>query len=374
MPALNDIVQQKLSALTAKHLERKLRETRLVEGVHVRRNGRELISFSSNDYLGLSQHPAVKAAAVAAIEQYGTGAGASRLVTGNHPLYAELEAALAAYKGLESCLIFGSGYLANTGIIPALVGTGDLIIADKWVHACMLDGARLSGATILRFAHNNLDHCCMLLAAHRQEHQHCLLLTETVFSMDGDRPPITALHHLAQEYDAWLMTDDAHGLGVLPQHTSPPEIQMGTLSKGVGSYGGYVCGSSALIDYLTSTARSLIFSTGLPPAEIASAIAALQIMASDTAFVAKPLAHARLFTSLLGLETAQSAIVPLILGDNERALAASAYLEEQGFLVPAIRPPTVPPNSARLRFAFSALHEPQQIEKLAALIKEQGWA
>jgi len=373
MPALDETLQQKLSVLSAKHLKREVQETIRTDGVKVIRAGRELISFSCNDYLGLSHHPDVKKAAIQAIEQYGTGAGASRLVTGNHPLYAQLETTLAAYKGTESACIFGSGYLANSGIIPALVGKNDLILADKLVHACMIDGARLSGATVLRFAHNNLEHCKMLLESHAHEHHQCLILTETIFSMDGDRAPIQALSLLAKKYGAWLMTDDAHGLGVLPKHNSPADIQMGTLSKGAGGYGGYVCGSKTLIEYLKTAARSLIYSTGLPPGDIAASIAALKIMASDPELVAKPLQNARIFTSLLGLEPAQSAIVPLMLGENGKALAASKLLEERRFLVAAIRPPTVPENTARLRFAFSALHDRTQIEQLAAIIKEQGW-
>ena len=373
MPALDEILQQKCAILAAKRLKRSPRDTLRTDGIRVMRDGRELISFSCNDYLGLSQHPKVKEAAIAAITQYGTGAGASRLVTGNHPLYAQLEATLAAYKGTEAACIFGSGYLANIGAIPALVGKGDLILADKLVHACMIDGAKLSGATLLRFAHNNLDHCRMLLEANASEHHQTLILTETVFSMDGDRAPVRALARLAKEYGAWLMTDDAHGLGVVPQEASGADIQMGTLSKAAGSYGGYVCGSGILVEYLKTVARSLIYSTGLPPADVAASIAALEIMANDKALVQKPLEHARLFTLLLGLDPAQSAIVPLMLGENDAALAASALLEERGFLVAAIRPPTVPENTARLRFAFSALHDPKDIEALAAIIKEQGW-
>jgi len=372
MPALDDILQQKLSVLEAKHLKRTLHATDRTDGVHVIRDGRNYISFSCNDYLGLSHHPDLKAAATKAIQQYGTGAGASRLVTGNHPLYDELETALAAYKGTESACIFGSGYLANIGTIPALVGKGDLIIADKLVHACMIDAARLSGATVLRFAHNNLEHCRMLLASYANEHHHILILTETIFSMDGDRAPMQALSLLAKEYGAWLMTDDAHGLGVLPQSDSPAAIQMGTLSKGAGSYGGYVCGSGTLIGYLKTAARSLVYSTALPPADVAASLAAINIISKNT--ISAPLENARLFTSLLGSEPASSAIVPLMLGENEKALAASALLQEKGFLVAAIRPPTVPENTARLRFAFSALHERKHIESITTIIKTQGWA
>lgn len=372
MPALDESLRQKLQVLEAKHLRRELKESGRVDGVHVKRVDKEYISFSCNDYLGLSQHSKVLEAARTALEEFGAGAGASRLVTGNHPLYAELEAALAAYKGTESACVFGSGYLANIGAIPALVGAGDLIIADKFIHACMIDAARLSGATLMRFAHNNIDHCRMLLEENRGDYHHCLILTETVFSMDGDRAPLETLGKIAQEFDAWLMTDDAHGLGVLPQQRAA-DIQMGTLSKAAGSYGGYVCGSKTLIDYLKTAARSLIYSTALPPATIAASIAALKIIADNPELVAKPLAHARQFTSLLGLEPAQSAIVPVILKENDKALAAAKLLEDRGFLVAAIRPPTVPEHTARLRFAFSALHEPAHIEAVAAIIKEQAW-
>jgi 8-amino-7-oxononanoate synthase len=373
MPALDDVCKQKLQLLEARHQRRRLVETGPGEGVAVTRGGKTLISFSDNDYLGLAHHPETLTAARAALEKYGTGAGASRLVTGNYPLYAELETLLAHYKGTQAACVFGSGYLANIGAIPALVGAGDLILADKFIHACMYDAARLSGATIMRFAHNKLEHCRMLLEANRAEHHHCLILTETVFSMDGDRAPLGELQALAGEFDAWLMTDDAHGLGVLPEASVAADIQMGTLSKAAGSYGGYVCGSQTLIDYLKTASRSLIYSTGLPPAAVGASIAALGIISRDKALTEKPLAHARYFTSLLGLPEAQSAIAPVILKENDKALAASALLEARGFLVAAIRPPTVPEHTARLRFAFSALHSKKQIEQVVAIIKEQGW-
>jgi len=369
MPALDVILQQKLALLEKRHMRRNLSESAREDGVHVTRAGRRLISFSCNDYLGLSHHPEVIAAAHKALDNYGAGAGASRLVTGNHPLYTELEKALADYKQAEAACVFGSGYLANLGTIPALVGAGDLIVADKFVHACMYDAARLSGATLMRFAHNNTQHARMILEANRAEHQNCLILTETVFSMDGDRAPVTALSQLAREFDAWFMTDDAHGIGSIP-HTG---IQMGTLSKAMGSYGGYMCGSKALIDYLQSSARSLIYSTALPPASIAASIAALDVIKREPDRTKKPMDKAKLFTSLLGMETAQSAIVPVVLKENDKALAASMLLEEKGFLVSAIRPPTVPEHTARLRFAFSALHDDNDIKAVAGIIKDQGW-
>ncbi|NBX02914.1 MAG: 8-amino-7-oxononanoate synthase [Alphaproteobacteria bacterium] len=369
MPALDDTLAQKISVLESKQQRRVLQQTEMVEGVYVLRGGKKLISFSSNDYLGLSGHQDVVAAAHAALEKYSAGAGASRLVSGNHPLYAQLESTLAGYKKTDAACIFGSGYLANLGAITALVGKGDLILADKYAHACMLDAARLSGATLMRFAHNNMAHLRMLLEANRTEHHHCLLLTETVFSMDGDRAPLGEIALLAKEFDAWLMTDDAHGLGVLPHEQNPADIQMGTLSKAAGVYGGYVCGSQALIDYLQTSARSLIYSTALPPSVVASAAAAVNIIATQPEIVAKPLANARYFTELMALPEAQSAIVPVMLEKNDKALRAARLLEENGFLVVAIRPPTVPENTARLRFAFSALHTREHIEQVVPLLK-----
>lgn len=367
MPALDDILQQKLQLLAAKQQRREMVETEAREGVRVRRGGKEFISFSGNDYLGLSRHPEVVAAAAEALKKYGAGAGASRLVTGNHPLYSELEAALAQYKNTEAACVFGSGYLANLGTIPALVGKNDLILADRLSHACMLDAAKLSDATLMRFAHNNIEHCRMLLEANRHEFQHCLIITETVFSMDGDRAPLKVLAALAKEFNAWLLTDDAHGIGIVK--SAPADIEMGTLSKAAGSYGGYVCGSKTLIDYLKTAARSVIYSTALPPATIAASIAAIKIMQQEN-LGEKALENARYFTNLMGLGKAESAIVPVIVNETERALKLSATLEEKGFLVAPIRPPTVPENTARLRFTFSALHAKKDIERVTEILKE----
>jgi 8-amino-7-oxononanoate synthase len=370
MPALAEVAREKLQALEALQRRRSLVATKAEEGVTIQRGEKRLISFSSNDYLGLAQHPQVKAAASAATERYGSGAAASRLVTGNHPLYTELETKLAAWKGTEKALVFGSGYLANMGILAALMHREDVIIADKLVHACLIDGAKLSGATLLRFAHNTVADCARLLTSYRDKYRNCLIVTEDVFSMDGDIAPLGELAQLAAKYDAWLMSDGAHA--ITPSHL-PVDIAMGTLSKAFGSYGGYVCAKSEVIDYLTTTARSLLFSTGLPPSVIASAIAALDIMQANPQLCAAPLAKAQLFTQALGLPQAQSPIVPLVLGDEGRALAASRVLEAAGYLVVAIRPPTVPEGSSRLRLAFSALHRDEDILQLARFIKQQEW-
>ena len=355
----------KLAALKAAGLRRSLIETDRTDTIHVVRNGRTLLSFCCNDYLNLSHHPHVKRAGQDAIERLGTGAGASRLVTGNHSILVALENKLAAIKGSEACLVFGSGYLANLGTIPALVGPDDLIVLDELAHACMHGGARLSGAAIETFAHNDVAAARAILARRRSAHARCLLLTETIFSMDGDVAPLVELAALAHEFDAWFMTDDAHGLGVIPEGSNPADIQMGTLSKGAGSYGGYVCASRAVIDLLVNRARSFIYSTGLPPASAAAALAALEIMERDPDMCARPILLARAFTRALNLPDAQSAIVPVILGDADRAMAASRALEQDGFLVIAIRPPTVPAGTARLRVTFTASHSEDDVARLA---------
>ncbi len=382
--SLDAFANAKLAQLEGASLRRHFAETRRElwpdEGPIIFRDGRRLLSFSCNDYLNLSQHPLVKAAAVAAIEAYGAGSGASRLVTGNHPLFAELEQRLARFKGSEAAAIFGSGYLANLGIIPALVGEGDLILVDALAHACILSGSRLAPAECRIFHHNDLDDVRRILGAERARFRHALLVTDGVFSMDGDLAPVEALAALCAEYDVWLMTDDAHGLGVLAGgrgssfidgHKSDVPLQMGTLSKAVGGYGGYLCASEAVIELLKTRARTLLFATGLPPANVAAAIAALDIIENDVELTMRPLAKARAFTRHLGLPEAQSPIVPLVLGAAEAALAASKMLEEEGFLVVAIRPPTVPEGTARLRFAFSAAHRDADVARLATLVVER---
>ena len=371
MPGLREFALGQLAIAEERALRRRIVETERMGAGRVRRGRKEYVSFSCNDYLGLTHHPAVVAAARDAIERYGTGAGASRLVTGSHPPYSELESLLAEVKAAERAIVFNSGYMANVGTIPALVGERDLIVADRLCHACMWDGARLSGARVLRFDHNDLDHCSQLLTEHRGSSGRCLILTESVFSMDGDLGPVQELGELARRRDAWLLTDDAHGLGIRP--SQPADVQMGTLSKAVGSSGGYVCGSSELISWLENRARSLMFTTGLPPASVAAATAALRIIRDDPELRTRPLANARRFTAALGRPPAQSSIVPVVLGEPERALLASAMLESHGFLVVAIRPPSVPPGTARLRFAFSAMHQPEAIERAAILLKEHQY-
>jgi 8-amino-7-oxononanoate synthase len=364
MDSLDAFARGKLDALEAGNLRRRLVATERGAGAEAARRGRALVSFSCNDYLGLSHHPRVIAAAQAAAGTYGAGAGGSRLVTGDHPYLGALEERLARHKGTEAALVFGSGYLANIGITPALAGRGDLVLLDELSHACMWAGARLSGARVLTFRHNDPDDLAAVLAEHRAHHARALVLTERVFSMDGDRAPLADLLGVARDFDAWTLVDDAHGIGVVEDGPRAP-LEMGTLSKALGSYGGYLCASRPVVDLMTSRARSFVYTTGLPPASAAAALEALAVLEAEPERRARPLALARRFTARLGLPEAESAVVPVLVGEAQAALAISAALEEAGFLVVAIRPPTVPAGTARLRVAFSAAHDAAQVDALA---------
>ena len=380
MRSLDQFAQDKLEDLRRRHLYRQLNETLREDGIWLERDGRRLLSFSCNDYLNLTQHPAIKAAAIAAIEEYGAGSGASRLVTGNHPLYAQLEARLAEFKRTEAACAFGSGYLANSGIIPVLIGHEGLVLLDELSHACIYAGAQLSRGHVIPFRHNDVGHVRELLQHHRAEHDHALIVTDGVFSMDGDLAPLADLLPLANEYDAWLMSDDAHGIGVLGgghgssfsgnEHVPVP-LQMGTLSKAIGSYGGYLCASAPVIELMRNRARTLIYSTGLPPACVAAAIAALDLIEREPAYAALPVQKAKSFTIRAGLPEAQSPIVPILMGGEQTALDASRLLEDEGYLVVAIRPPTVPPGTARLRLTFTAQHPDEEVGRLADIIRDK---
>lgn len=375
--SLDRFAGSKLDRLTALGLRRSVVDTNRTDAVHIRRGGRDLVSFCCNDYLGLTHHPAVKAAARDAVEAYGAGAGASRLITGNHDLYAVLETKLAALKGTESACVFGSGYMANSGILPALAGPDDLIVIDALGHASMHMGARASRAAIRSFKHNDADDLAAVLERERGSFGTCLVVTEGVFSMDGDRAPLDRLAAVAADHDAWLMVDDAHGFGTLGggrgsawEFDPKPDIplQMGTLSKAAGVYGAFLCASQPVIELMKNRARSLVYTTGLPPGVIAACIAAVDIIATDSKRVARPLDHARAFCAAVGLPAPESPIVPLVVGAERAALDASAALEDAGFLVTPIRPPTVPAGTSRLRFTFTAEHTATQIDALAAAV------
>ena len=376
MSSLDDFAAAKLAELDAAKLKRTLVESVREDGIWVRRHGRRMLSFSCNDYLNLTHHPAVKRAAAEAVERYGAGAGASRLVTGNHPLLTELEDRLARLKGTEAACVFGSGYLANVGIIPVIAGEHDLVLVDEFSHACLWAGAQLSRARIEKYRHNDVTHAEEILAKWRGKYRHAIVVTDGVFSMDGDLAPLADLGRMARSHDAWLMSDDAHGLGVLNDGRGSAvgigvDLQMGTLSKALGSYGGYVCASAVAIDLLKTRARTLIYSTGLPPCAAAAALAALDIIEAQPQLTRKPLEKAASFTDAAGLAPAQTPIVPVILGEPGSVLDAAAKLDDEGFLVIPIRPPTVPEGTARLRFAFTAGHPDEEIARLAAIVRDR---
>jgi 8-amino-7-oxononanoate synthase len=378
MRSLDEFATTKLAELERNSLRRELVETIRVTGIWTLRNDRRLLSFCCNDYLNLTHHPTVVEAASQALRLYGTGAGASRFVTGNHPLYEQLEQRLARLKDAQAACVFGSGYLANLGIIPALVGSGDLILIDDLAHACLWGGSRLSRATVIPYRHGDVAHVEALLTELRRRHERVLIATDGVFSMDGDIAPLHGLAALAQHHDAWLLSDDAHGLGVVGEgrgssfvqaKKAEVPLQMGTLSKALGAYGGYICASASVVDLLRNRARTLIYSTGLPPAVVAAAIAALDVIEQQPEYAALPLAKAKAFARHAQLPEPQSPIVPVVVGAAEAALAASQLLEENGFLVTAIRPPTVPQGTSRLRFTFTAQHPDEEIARLADLVR-----
>ena len=376
---LKNFARDKLERLRDGHLLRSLVATDRRPGARTRQQAKELISFACNDYLGLSHHPKVIEASREATRTWGAGAGASRLITGNSLLYEGLEAALAKIKGTEDAVVFGSGYLANVGVIPTLAARQDLILMDELCHACLFAGATLARCRTIRYRHRDTSELSSLLHEYRSAHRHCLVLTDGVFSMDGDRAPVDDLLEICEAHDAWLMTDDAHGLGVIENgrgssfidgRAVPVPLQMGTLSKAVGAYGGYLCTNRDVADLIRNRARSLHYTTGLPPGTLAAATAALKLIATDGDLVRQPLDRARRFADRMSLEPPDSPIVPLVLGDAHRTMRAAAALREKGFLVGAIRPPTVPEGTARLRLTFSAAHTGENIDRLAAAVKE----
>lgn len=380
--------QQELDLLRQKGL---FRSMRLVEGTQQGRvvvDGREVLLLCSNNYLGLADHPLLKEAAVRAVEAYGVGSGAARLVSGNMTLHCQLEERLAAFKGTESALLFNNGYSANLGILSALAGRGDTIYSDRLNHASIVDGALLSRAKLLRYPHNDIAGLRSLLESNRGCGRQ-LIVTDGVFSMDGDIARLQELVALKKEFGAVLMVDDAHGTAVLGEHgrgsvelcgvSADVDIQMGTLGKGLGSFGAYVVGSADLIAYLRNRARSFIFSTSLPPAVLAASLAAIDLVASPGgAELRRNLAtNTQLFSRALvqsGFDTlgSMTQIVPLLVGDADRVMEFSRRLLERGLFVQGIRPPTVPVGSCRLRCTVMATHEPDELTEAAALISSVG--
>lgn len=355
---------ESLRQLAAVGLLRSQRSLDSPTGAQVTREGRTLWNFASNDYLGLARHPQIEAALIEGVQRYGAGSAASRLVCGTLPPHRRLEESLAAAKQTEAAITFSSGFSTALGVVPAIVGKADFILLDKLSHACLVDAARLSGATIRVFPHNDLGKLERLLVSTRTKSPSAriLIATESVFSMDGDLCPLREIVTLAETHDALLLLDEAHGFGVLGEHgmglaeqenlQQRVTFQMGTLSKAAGLSGGYLAASRDWIDLFTNRARSFIYSTAPPPALAHAALASLALIRSAEG---KSL-RARLQQNIAVLSPHSTPIVPVILGRNESTLAASIALEQSGFLVPAIRFPTVPRGAARLRISLSAAH------------------
>ncbi len=350
-------------------------------------DGHEVTSFCSNDYLGLANHPDVIKAFQEAARRFGVGSGSAHLINGHTRLHHELEEALAEFTGRERALLFSTGYMANLGLIQALVGPGGTILADKLNHASLTDGALLSRARLHRYPHGNMNRLRKYLQGAGAGEK--LIVTDAVFSMDGDIASLPELARLAQEYDAWLMADDAHGLGVLGQNGAGSlehfglnarevPVLMGTLGKAFGTAGAFIAGSEDLIEYLIQFARTYIYTTAMPAALAAATLASLTIILAEPQRrrrLRERITYFQQQAKLLGLELLPSntAIQGMILGDNLKALTVSKRLFEQGFMVTAIRPPTVPAGTARLRITLSANHDEAQIDALLQSLRAASW-
>jgi 8-amino-7-oxononanoate synthase len=383
---LDHAFQDRLDELKRRGLYRSLRLISGRQQAVVTMEGREVVLLSSNNYLDLANHPEVKRAAVEALQAYGCGAGASRLISGTMELHAQLETKLAEFKGTEAALVFGSGYHANTGVIPALMGAGDAILSDELNHASIIDGCRLSHADTRVFRHRDMGHLEELLASTPLNGQR-LIVTDSVFSMDGDVAPLREIMTLARKHRAWVMVDEAHATGVFGPNGAgvveemglggDVEIQMGTLGKALGSFGAYIAGSRVLIEWLINRARSFIYSTALPPPVLAAALAALHIVKNE------PERRRRLWNnavflgqglSRLGyrLGETQSPILPVLIGDEGTTMALTAALLKRGVFAHGIRPPTVPEGTARLRVTPTAAHTEDELERALQAFAEAG--
>jgi 8-amino-7-oxononanoate synthase len=416
---MEDLFADQLKALRAASLDRHLSEINSPQGPEIEIAGRKLLNFSSNDYLGLANDSRLREVAIAAVGKFGVGAGASRLVSGTQSLHLRLERALAKWKGIPKAfgtLCFGSGYAAALGSIPALVTRNDVVLLDKLCHASLIDAAKMSGAILRVFPHNNLRKLESHLEWARREYagRRVLIVTESVFSMDGDRAPLREIVQLRRRFNALLMLDEAHAVGVIGPHgrglaaeenlSDDVDVQMGTLSKALGASGGYICGSHDLIEWLINRARSFIYSTAPPPAIAAAVLAAVNFLSSSEGEERRLLLSEKINLMrqlLLSLDIGRSpssskrstlnsesvreqsaqrstpnaptsAIFPLLVGDEQAALNLAAALKTEGFLVPAIRYPTVAKGSARLRITVTSAHQDDQIHSLCEAIRRNG--
>jgi len=383
-PGLDSILSAELEAVEARGLLRRLRVVGGAQDAVVHVDGREAVLLCSNNYLGLASHPEVLHAAARATRDFGASAVSSRLISGHMTPHAALEAKIAAWKGVEAALLFSTGYHANVGVISSVVGSEDVVVSDELNHASIIDGCRLSRARIAVYRHNDVDHLREVLADSSAARR-VLVVTESVFSMDGDLAPLVAIADAAAEHGAWLMVDEAHAAGVFGPAgaglvaalglTSRVDIHMGTLGKALGSFGAYVAGSRRLVDHLVNRARSFIFTTGLPPSAAAAAGAALDVIAREPERAAGLLERARALGERLrraGLDVpnVESQILPVMVGDARAAVTAASALLERGYYVAAIRPPTVPPGTSRLRLSLMATHTAGHIDGVAAQLVE----
>jgi 8-amino-7-oxononanoate synthase len=386
MNPFDEELNQRLETLCEQGLLRELRRVDSAQGPRIKIGGKTFLNFSSNDYLGLANHPALKEAAIKAVEKFGAGAGASRLICGSLAPFHELEETLAAFKKTEAALTFSTGYAAAIGTICALLGKDDIIVIDKLVHACIVDAARLSGAKLRVFDHNDLNDLEKILkwadknskAANGKRKTEILVVTESIFSMDGDSAPLLEIVELKNKYGAWLMVDEAHATGLYGKNrrglaeelgvSGQIEIQMSTLGKSFGASGGYICGSRQLIDFLVNRARSFIFSTAPVPAAAAAASAGIRLVQSNEGKARCDLLWRLVMQLNLKLKTQnsklRSAIVPVIIGDENKAVEAAVKLRAQNIFIPAIRYPTVARAQARLRVTLSAAHTAADVSDL----------
>ena len=380
--------EQELQDLERRHLRRRLRVIESEPGTTVRIEGQTVILMASNDYLGLATHPKLRQAAIEAIQRFGVGAGASRLVSGTLVPHVELETELARFKGTEAALLFGSGYLANLGLVPVLVKSGGLILADRLCHASLIDGCRLSDADVRVFRHGDLAQLNTLLAR-RSAHRDTLIVTDGIFSMDGDAAALPELLSLAERYGARVLVDDAHGTGVMGPHGRGTlewfgvegrlPFHMGTLGKALGTSGAYVAGQASMIHYLLNRARSFLYTTAPPPATAAASLAALNVVQSEPDRRARLWANRDYFLAglhALGFRTTPtvSAIIPVLIGDPDKALALTRLLLDQAVFAPAIRPPTVPKGTSRIRTTVTSEHSREQLDRVLAAFRHAGQA
>ncbi len=388
MNAFENELDLRLQEIHQQDLYRKLRKVNSPQSPELEVDGKTVLNFSSNDYLGLANHQALKAAAIQAVEKWGAGAGASRLICGSLAPHHELEQTLATFKGTEAALTFATGYAAAMGAICSLVGKEDILVIDKLVHACIIDAAKLSGAKLRVFGHNDPNDLEEILkwasskSRTTQGASRTLVVTESAFSMDGDHAPLREIVELKEKYGAWLMVDEAHGTGLYgPRRRGLAEefgvgerieIQMGTLGKALGASGGYICGSRKLIDYLINRARTFIFSTAPVPAATAAATAGIRLVQSLEGEARRNRLWERVSELNVKFKKRNanklSAIIPLMVGDEAKAMAITTALLNENVFVPAVRYPSVARGEARLRLTVSAAHSPEQIQKVVGAL------